>query len=144
MVRREPTADIVKGIREASTRVTSDQSLMDHLALLLEGRASDGVVKVKDLFNGVLSVCAQDTFLLSLGCMEGREERAKVIFVYNSPCDPIPVGASDLLQMSCIAAPHGVQVVDVFADYFGSDTVLLPTAYMHAIRLIKDWMNCSK
>eukprot|EP00899_Mesostigma_viride_P015726 jgi/Mesvir1/24154/Mv10871-RA.1 len=112
MVRREPTADIVKGIREASTRVTSDQSLMDHLALLLEGRASDGVVKVKDLFNGVLSVCAQDTFLLSLGCMEGREERAKV--------------------------------VDVFADYFGSDTVLLPTAYMHAIRLIKDWMNCSK
>eukprot|EP00899_Mesostigma_viride_P001239 jgi/Mesvir1/11115/Mv06254-RA.1 len=110
--------------------------MASHLAECLNGKTRDGLVEVEELFRGVLAVAAPETFLLALGRMEGRPERAKVVFVHAS--DGRAIGGADLLQMACIAAPQGAQVVDVHGDHFAADTILVPTAYMHVVRLIKD------
>eukprot|EP00899_Mesostigma_viride_P000504 jgi/Mesvir1/10454/Mv12085-RA.1 len=113
-----------------------------HLAECLNGKTRDGLVEVEELFRGVLAVAAPETFLLALGRMEGRPERAKVVFVHAS--DGRAIGRADLLQMACIAAPQGAQVVDVHGDHFAADTILVPTAYMHVVRLIKDRLKLGR
>eukprot|EP00899_Mesostigma_viride_P028155 jgi/Mesvir1/8524/Mv01115-RA.1 len=130
--RREPARPVRESVDGAEPR----PEMAAHLAECLNGKTRDGLVEVEELFRGVLAVAAPETFLLALGRMEGRPERAKVVFVHAS--DGRAIGGADLLQMACIAAPQGAQVVDVHGDHFAADTILVPTAYMHVVRLIKD------
>eukprot|EP00899_Mesostigma_viride_P018194 jgi/Mesvir1/26376/Mv23106-RA.1 len=99
--RREPA----RPVRESVDGASRDREMAAYLAECLNGKTRDGLVELEELFRGVLAVAAPETFLLALGRMEGRPERAKVVFVHAS--DGRAIGGADLLQMACIAAPQG-------------------------------------